>query len=62
MKDLMLTALDEAVRQHVVKMFGVLMSDPTDLAVQRFATGIGNTMAAHERLRKVVCELCDEQT
>jgi len=50
-------ALYEAVGQHFVKLFNVLMSDPSDEAFIRFETGLGKTLAVYDRLRRTLDDL-----
>jgi hypothetical protein len=60
MRKLMLDALDNAVQQHVIKLFNVLMADPeNEHALERFGTGISNCMQAYDRVEKVICEKCE---
>lgn len=61
MKQIMLDALGDAVKEHVVKLFSVLVTAGSDdIAVKRFETGIGNCLVAHERSHAVICAKCDE--
>jgi hypothetical protein len=50
-QELVLGALDTALVKHIVKLFGVLMSDPSDEGHVRFMTGLNQAIGAHEELR-----------
>jgi hypothetical protein len=60
MKKMISEALDDALRLHVVKLFNVLISDPTNLALERFENGIGTAIKAHGKL-KVICDKCIDE-
>jgi len=50
-QEVVLGALDVALTKHIVKLFGVLMSDPSDEGHVRFMTGLNQAVGAHEELR-----------
>jgi hypothetical protein len=56
----MLDALDNAIQQHVIKLFNILILDPTnEIALERFANGVNNCMEAHGRVTKIICDKCE---
>jgi len=60
MRQLMLDALDNAIQQHVIKLFNILILDPTnEIALERFANGVNNCMEAHGRVTKIICDRCE---
>ena len=50
-QELVLGALDTALVKHIVKLFGVLMSDPSDEGLGRFMAGLNRAVGVHTRLR-----------
>jgi hypothetical protein len=59
MKDLLLAGLDDAVKQHVANLYNVYMTQRSNEALNRFESGIENSIAAYSALRKVICDQCD---
>lgn len=61
MQKLLLDGLDQAVQQHVLKLFNVLIIDPTnEIAIERFSTGIANMIGVYDQLRAIITDKCDE--
>jgi hypothetical protein len=54
--DLMRKGLDEALEQHVVKLFNVVMVDPSELAIERFRNGIAKLLTVYDTLLAVIEE------
>jgi hypothetical protein len=54
--DLMRKGLDEALEQHVVKLFNVVMVDPTEQAIERFRNGIAKSLTVYDTLLAIIEE------
>jgi hypothetical protein len=54
--DLLRKGLDEALEQHVVKLFNVVMVDPSEQAIERFRNGIAKAETVYDTLLAVIEE------
>jgi hypothetical protein len=53
---IVLEALDEALAQHVLKLFDVLMSEPSEDGYARFMAGLNQGIGVHEELRSTLSQ------
>ena len=59
-KALLRDALNDAFRAHFVKIFGILMGEPTKEQYQRFLKGFQNSVKAHDKFEKEIIETWEQ--